>query len=184
MTSKKKYTLEEIKQLVGTPRLIRGESEEAYWKWWSAFAGDYEPEGLQDWLDVNQLAVKHWEQERIQQSNSALVDASLIQALKKLLLPLISTKLHGYDLIHPHRIAHDYYFGSESERRDASVELEMYGITDDQILAEAMQMCAGPLAMFDKLDGYRTNAKRALQKELDRRSEARRGSSAETPKPQ
>jgi len=32
-----------------------------------SFADAYEPEGLQDWLDVNHLAVKHWEQERIRQ---------------------------------------------------------------------------------------------------------------------
>lgn len=38
--------------------------------------------------------------------------------------------------------------------------------------------------MFDGLDNYRTNAKRALQKELDRRAEARRGSSDEAGEPQ
>ena len=44
-------------------------------------------------------------------------------------------------------------------------------ITDDQIRAKAMEICAGALVTFDKLDHNRTTAKRGLQKELDRRSE-------------
>jgi hypothetical protein len=174
MPTDRKYTAEEIKQLMSPPRMIRGETEEAYWKWWSAFVDSYQPERLSDWLDVNQLATKQWEQERIQRSNAALVDATMIEALKNLLRPLQSQMTHGLGILHPHKIAHDYYFGDEQERQEASAELEIHNITDDQILAEAMQICAGSLIMFDRLDGYRTNAKRALQKELDRRSEDRR----------
>jgi hypothetical protein len=181
MPSGRKYSEDEIKELLGPPRMIRGESEEAYWKWWSAFAGDYEPEGLQDWLDVNHLAVKHWEQERIRQSSPALVDGSLIEALKNLLRPLASQYM-GIGVFLPHQIAHDYYFGSENAKRESAVTLQIHAITDDQILAEAMKICAGPLMMFDRLDGFRTNAKRALQKELDRRAEARRGSADEAGK--
>lgn len=174
MSSNRKFTAEEIKLLVGPPRLIRGESAEDYGKWWSAFVELYEPETLPEWLDVNQLAVKRWEQERLRECNSALVDGTLIEALKNLLRPLNSQNLHNPDTFLPHKTAHDYYFGDEEAKREARVQLEMLGVTDDQILAEAMQICARPLAMFDKLDDYRTNAQRALRKELERRSESRR----------
>jgi hypothetical protein len=53
----------------------------------------------------------------------------------------------------------------------AAVQLEIFGLTEDQILAEAMQLSADALVMFDRLDNYRTNAKRTFQKEADRRSD-------------
>ncbi len=178
----RKYSAEEIKQLLGAPRLIRGERADDYWKWWSAFVELYEPEYLPDWLDVNQLAVKQWEQERLRQCNSAIVDATLIDALKKLLRPLNSLNLHkgiNDSLLMVHEIAHDYYFGSEIDKLKARDQVEALAITDDQIMAEALHICAGSLVMFDKLDNNRTNARRALQKELGRRSETRRSRSGE-----
>jgi len=33
MPSNEKVTVEQIKALLGAPRLIKSESEEAYWKW-------------------------------------------------------------------------------------------------------------------------------------------------------
>ena len=173
MPSGRKYTSDEMKNLLGPPPLIRGESEKAYWIWWYQFFEAYKPLYLQDWLDVNQLAVKHWEQERLRRCNAALVDGALIEALKNLLRPLQSQSFHGEGVLLFHKIAHDYYFGSENARREAVVELQIHGITDEQILAEAMQIRAAALVIYDRLDGYRTNAKRALQRDLDLRSETR-----------
>jgi hypothetical protein len=46
LNENQKMTADQIKALLGAPRLIRGESEEAYWKWWSAFVEQYKPESL------------------------------------------------------------------------------------------------------------------------------------------
>jgi hypothetical protein len=48
------------------------------------------------------------------------------------------------------------------------------GNSDDQIIAEAMQLRGNAMLLLDRMDNYRAGAKCALQKELDRRSEARR----------
>src|SRR5277367_488485 len=64
MKSKEKFTADEFKELLGPPRLIRGESEEAYWKWWSAFVAAYNPERSLEWFQLNHYATKTWEQQR------------------------------------------------------------------------------------------------------------------------
>lgn len=168
-----KFTADQIKALLGAPRLIKGESEADYWKWWTAFAEAYNPESFADWLEVNQLAVKHWEQERLQRCSSALIDGVLIEALRTLLRPFCNP-LVSEGIVYPSRIAHSYYRGDEAEREQAREEVESYGITEDQILAEAMKLRAPAMILFDRMDNYRASAKRSLQKGLDRRLEARR----------
>jgi hypothetical protein len=182
LNENQKITADQMKAMLGAPPLIRGESEEAYWQWWYAFVEQYQPESLSDWLEVNDLAIKHWEQYRLQRSNSALVDGALIAALKTLLRPL-----HAVNVFNPiadspgdaiennaTNIAHDYYAGNDKDRRRAREKVEAWGISDDQIIAEAMQLRGNAMLLLDRMDNYRAGAKRALQKELDRRSEARR----------
>ena len=77
----RKITFEEIKEFLGTPPLTRGESEEAFWKWFSVFADDHQPESFSDWLEVHDYAVKQWEQNRLQRSHSALIEG-VIQLIR------------------------------------------------------------------------------------------------------
>jgi len=182
LNENQKITADQIKALLGAPRLIRGESEEAYWQWWSAFVEQYKPDSLSDWLEVNDLAIKHWEQNRLRRYNSALVDGALIAALKNLLRPLQAVNVFNPTADSPldaiknnaTKIAHEYYAGNDQERRRAREKVEAWGIGDDQIIAEAMQLRGNAMLLFDRMDNYRAGAKRAHQKELDRRLEARR----------
>jgi hypothetical protein len=168
-----KFTADQIKALLGAPRLIRGENEADYWNWWAVFVEAYNPENLADWLEVNQLAVKHWEQERLQRCKSALIDGALFEALKNLVRPFLNPLIHeGLD--YASRIARDYYLGDEKKKKQAREKVEEWGVTDDQILAEAMQLRGHAMVVFDRMDNYRTNSKRGHQKELDRRLRARR----------
>ena len=80
-------TAEQIKDLLAAPRLVKGESEEAYWKWWSAFVEEYKPRSLSEWFEVNDLAHKQWEQDRLWRCNSAMIEGALFQALKNLVRP-------------------------------------------------------------------------------------------------
>lgn len=156
--------------------MIRGESEGNYWKWFTAFAEERQPEGLFDWLEVRDLAIKQWEWDRLQRCNSALIEGVLFEALKNLLRPLCMP-LVSDGISSAARIAYNYYLGDDEEREQAREKVEAWGITDDQILAEAMQMRAKELVVFDRMDSYRENSKRAHRKSLDRRSEARRNRS-------
>jgi hypothetical protein len=177
MTSKEKFTADEIKELLGPPRLIRGESEEAYWKWWSAFVAAYNPERLLEWFQLNDYATKTWEQQRLQRSNSVLVETAMVKALQNLLSHVESGRNLGLDALDREKITEDYFFGTEKVRKRMIEEVEGWGITRELIIAEAMRLRADSLVMFDKLDSYRANAKRALLKDMDRSMEARRNSS-------
>ena len=173
-------SLEQIKKLLGAPPVIRGESEAAYWNWWDTFVAQHEPETLTDWLEVDQLAVKHWEQERLKRSNAALVDAAMCKALASLLAVYASNRVIDNPatdpmwFVNPFPIARDYYAGEDLEREIARQTVAAYGITDDQIIAKALELCGGAIVQFDRMDNFRANAKRTLLKELKQRSEARR----------
>jgi len=169
-----------IKDALGPPPLIKGESADEYRKLWLLFTAAYTPEALNDWLEVDGLVRKHWEQKRLRRSNAALIDATMTNALKNLLQPFQAAKvtmpgisdLSSIDA-NPAKIAHEYYSSNDETRRKARERVGSWGITDDQIVAEAMQLRAKELILFDRMDNYRTSAKRAHQKELDRRLEAR-----------
>jgi len=170
----RKLTAEEFKTTFGAPPLIRGESEEAYWKWWNVFVEQYQPENLSDWLDVDQLAIDHWVQARVRRCNPALVEGVLFEALRNLLRPFCLPAVSDSIQTNATHIARDYYLGDDEDREEAREKVQTWGITDDQILAEAMQIRGQSMVLLDRLDNHRTNSKRKGQKELDRRSQARR----------
>jgi len=150
------------------------------------FAVEYQPESLSEWLDVHQLVTKHWEQERLRRSNSALVESALSRALRKLLQPLNAvgafdpTTHHSSISIanNPMKIAHEYYAGNAEERKRAVAKVMAWGITDEHIMAEALQMRAAELILLDRMDNYRANSKRSIQKNLNRRPDLRARSEA------
>jgi hypothetical protein len=147
---------------------VRGESEEQYWKWWEAFVDEYKPKNLSAWVEVNDLANKQWEQNRLQRSRPALIEGALVEALKNLLQPFTSMS------ISPSGIAQAYYTGNAVERREMREKITKFGITDDQILAEAMQMRSSGLIALDRMDNYRVSSRRGLLKDIERHSEPRR----------
>ena len=162
-------TAEQMKALFGAPPLVRGESEEQYGKWWEAFVEEHKPKSLSAWVQVNDLANKQWEQNRLQRCSPALIEAVLPKALLKLLGPF-----EGKGVAIAYATAHKYYAGNAKEMREAREKVTNCGITDDQILAEAMQMCSSGLIALDRMDNYRANTKRSLLKDIERRSEARK----------
>jgi len=168
-------TAEQIKDLLGPPRLVSGESVEAYWKWWFAFVQEHKPKTLSNWLEVNDLANKHWEQDRLRRCNSAILDSVRFSALKKLLEPFQNIGLNAA------RVAQEYYAGDNKEGRAARAKVLECGITDDHILAEAMEMRRDALLLLDRMDSHRSNSRRLLLKDLDRRANARRALAPEQP---
>ena len=153
----RKITMDEIKALLEKPPLIRGESEEAFWKWFSAFADEYQPESFSDWLEVHDYAVKQWEQNRLQRSNSALVEGVQYRALRNLVMPFF-TLLNSVRLDYGCRSSTTFFSEMTKRRNKRATIFEAFEITDDQILAEAMQIRAKELVAFDRIDNYRANA--------------------------
>jgi|ERR1700733_13541650 hypothetical protein len=168
-------TAERFKDLLGAPRFVRGESVEDYWKWWFAFVQEHKPKTLSNWLEVNDLANKHWEQDRLRRCNSAILDGVRVSALQKLLTPFHAIDLNAVS------VARDYYAEDNKEGRTARAKVLGCGITDDHILAEAMEMRRDALLLLDRMDSHRSNSRRLLLKDLDRRANARLALAPEQP---
>jgi len=166
---------EQIKDLIGPPPLVRGESEEQYWKLWEAFVEEHEPKGLSALVEVSDLVNKQWEQNRLSRCRPALIETGLRIAVTKLLRS--SSKTRPLSEIESQKIADNYYSGDAEERREAREEIINWGITDDQITAEAMQTRSDGLIAFDRMDNYRVSSRRGLLKDIGRRSDARRNTS-------
>jgi hypothetical protein len=168
-----KITADEIRDLLGKPPLIKGENAEDYWRWWNAFVEEHQPECLSDWVSVDELAAKHWEQNRGRRSNAALLEGALFEALKNLVSPFCNRQLYDGIPPIPSQISYAYYLSDNKDRQKARKQVEEWGITDDHILAEAMQIRAKAIILMDRIDHHRANSKRSTMKDLIRNSQLR-----------
>jgi hypothetical protein len=178
MNNGRKITADQARALPGAPRFLRGESEESFWKLFEAIADEYKPEGVSEWLDIYQYAIKHWEQDRLQRCSSVLVENGLPSALRDLLRPFYNANMvNGI----PEKIARNYYSNHEADRAEAEKQVRKCGITDEKIMAVAIEGRAKAIVLLDRMDNHRAGAKRNLRKELDRRLGGRRNSSDQPP---
>jgi len=166
MSANQELTVDQVKALLGPPPLMLGESEEEYMKWWTAFVEPDRPKRFFAWVEVNELAHKEWEQKRLRQYRPALVNRSLITALNSILLRF-------YDGVSI-KIAKDYFGNDATAQREAREIVASYGITEDQIVAEAIVHRGDDILILDRMDSNRANASRLLRRAIDRPAEARR----------
>src|SRR5664280_340023 len=165
--------ISQMRVLFGKPPLIKGESEEDYWKLWEAFVEDIKPKRWPDWIVVNDLAHKYWEQLRLRRYSTALIEGACIEALEVLLRAFLKQAAEAKGASIDNEISKDiarfYYVGLDGAKQRAYLYVAECGITADQIFALAMQMRGSGLLMLDRMDGNRENACRALRKEIERR---------------
>jgi len=166
MSNNQELTVDQVKALLGPPPLMLGESEDEYWKWWTAFVEPDKPKSFLAWLEVNELAYKEWEQKCLRLYRPALVKHKLMSALTSLLRGL-------YGGI-PEKVAKDYFGNDAKEQRKAREIVASYGITEEQIGAEAMVMRGADMLILDRMDSNRASASRPLRKAIDRRAETGR----------
>jgi hypothetical protein len=168
MQADQAVTADQFRSLIGDPPLMKDESVEEFSMWWRAFVAEYEPMRLSDWYEVNEFALKHWEQRRISRCASARVNGGLISALRELLTA------HKMGVLAKGTTAEDYYCDNEKKKREAREIVEGYGITDDQIRAAAMRRFSKELSIFDRMKNYRASANRSSRRDMDRRAGVRR----------
>ena len=160
-------TSHQAQALLGKPNLIQGETEELYFNLWYAFVDEMKPERLSEWIVVNDLVQKRWEQFRLGRLSPALIEGARVNALKSLLEPYSNNFAMSIDDT-PTAIARNYFAGDDKEKDKAVRYVEGCGITPDQIVALAMQVCGNGLLMFDRMDNNRQNSSRALRKDAER----------------
>jgi hypothetical protein len=159
-------TVDQVKALLGPPPLMPGESQEEYWNWWTASVEPDKPKSFFAWLEANELAHKEWEQKGLRRYRPALVKRSMIIAL--------SSILQSFNQNVPSKIARDYFGDDATEQRKAGEIVASYGITEEQIVAEAVVYRGDGMLILDRMDGHRAGTSRHLRKAIDRRAETRR----------
>jgi hypothetical protein len=160
--------IDKIRALFGEPPLIKGESEQLYWRLWKAFEDDIKPKSLPEWIAVNDLVHKYWEQLRLRRYSPAFIESACIEVLEVLLRPYVGAIPEMEHATSD--IARFYYVGLNGAKHRAVEFVTECGITPDQILACAMQKCGPGLLIFDRMDTNRDIASRVLRKELERRA--------------
>jgi len=166
MNTNQELPADEVKALLGPPPLMLGESQEEYWKWWTALVEPDKPKRFFAWLEVNELAHKEWEQKRLRQYRPALFKRALITALSSILRGI-------HDGIPP-KIAKDYFGNDATAQREAREIVAGYGITEEQIMAEAMVKRGDEMLILDRMESNRSSTSRHLRKAIDRRAETGR----------
>jgi hypothetical protein len=163
----RELTADEMKARLGRPPLMMGESEEEYWNWWMLLAEEYQPKTASDWLDVNDLAHKHWEKRRLQRYGPPLLEGAVIDAVINVLGPRLKMGTAS-------DFARDYCKGDAKAKQRAREKFAEHGITEDHIMAEALQRRGTGQLFFDRMDKHRATQIRHLEKEMARRTESRR----------
>jgi hypothetical protein len=163
----------QMDDLFGPPPLIKGEDVARYWRLHAAIAHASIPETVFDKIYVREYTDKLWQQQRCKQSVASLVESAYIEALKSLLRPFSSpTITFGEDAAS--EMARDYYSGEANPKQVEAMELRLaqYGITTEQILAKAMQLCGSGISMINRMEASCETSLRTLRKENDRRPAA------------
>lgn len=164
----KTQTTNHLYDLFGKPPLIKGEDEAHYLSLRDAFEEDIKPKTFLERMKVNDLTNKYWERLRLLRFSAALIEGAGIEALASLLRPFVSQTPDMKDV--PLDIARFYYVGLGGAKKRAALYVAECGITNDQILALAVQMRGAGLLMIDRMDKSRENAGRILRKEIERRA--------------
>ena len=61
-----------------------------------------------------------------------------------------------------------YFDDASKDNQNARAVVTEYGITNDQIVAEAMLKRGEGLLLFDRMENHRASASRSLRKDIDR----------------
>jgi hypothetical protein len=161
---------EELKGLFCEPPLLEGENPYLYWGLLGAVIDERKPRTVSDWIAVNDLVTKLWEERVFRRASNALIRSGIVKAVKDFLEEvrdgepglkrMDASSLHG---------AVKYFSKESKERNEARTHLERYGITAAELHAKSAQDNSEALQMFERMIASRERGRRKLRKEDDRR---------------
>ena len=122
--------------------MLEGEDREAYLALQSAVIEDLKPDGLMEWIGVNDLVNKLWEEQRYRRASTALIRSGTLKAIEYFLKDIC---LALFD--EPSQMALKYFSTDPKERKEVTSLLAQHGITASEIQAKAAQL-EGP-GVFD-----------------------------------
>jgi hypothetical protein len=152
----------QYESLFGQPPLLEGEDREAYLALRSAVIEDRKPDSLMEWIGVNDLVNKLWEEQRYRRASTALIRSGTLKAIEFFLKDIC---LALFD--EPSQMAMKYFSTDPKERKEVTSLLAQHGITASEIQAKAAQLEGPGVLMFDRMVAARESGRRLLRKEAE-----------------
>jgi hypothetical protein len=153
-----------LRGLIEKPPLLEGENPEHFWSFFQAVVQDQNPQGIMDWFNSIDTAVKCWEELRLRRSSAALIHSGMINAL-----------MYFFGVIQPSPLKRDlqqakdwalkYFSKKPKEKEQVVALLAQHGITIAELQAKAAELSREPLQMFERMIAARENGRRQLRKE-------------------
>src|SRR5262249_55179818 len=173
-----------MRGLFGEPSLLEADDPNLYWNLLAAVIDERKPETASDWIALNDLVTKLWEERLLRQVSNALVRGDMIERLGDYLAEEEHQPppqyLPGPGLEHEvtffqreraksaKRWREEYYKKDPGDRPIASL-LTRFGLTEAELFARAFRTNIGLLDIFERMIGSRERGRRRLRKEDERR---------------
>jgi hypothetical protein len=154
-----------IEELFGKPALLAGEDEELYSRLRNAVASHINPETTLDWILADDLAGKHWEEQRLKRDAAALLDGVYDEAVRILVAPFLAPSEQPKL---PYFITYTRLHGDDFDKGTMAQTLAHFGITKQQIRAKQFQICGSDLTVIDRMIARRESSRRHMDKQLER----------------
>ena len=160
----------QLRGLFCEPPLLEGEDPDLYWGLLAAVIDERRPVTPADWIAVNDLVTKLWEERVFRRASNALIRGGTLEALQHFFAEVIKGEegLKGMDDGAAHR-AGRYFSDKAKERNEIRSLLAQYGITPAELHAKAAQQNSDALQMFERMIVARERGRRTLRKEDERR---------------
>jgi hypothetical protein len=161
---------DQLRGLFCEPAFLEGEDPNLYRSLLAAVIAERKPMTVSDWIAVNDLVTKLWEERILRRASNALIRGGTLEALQHFFAEVIKGEegLKGMDDGAAHR-AGRYFSDKAKERNEIRSLLAQYGITPAELHAKAAQQNSDALQMFERMIVARERGRRTLRKEDERR---------------
>jgi hypothetical protein len=165
----------QLRALFCEPPLLEGEDPNLYWGLVVAVIDERRPVTPMDWIAVNDLVTKLWEERGFRRASNALIRGGMLEAVKYFLGEVDEgeTKLKSMSDFPSHR-ANRYFSRKLTEKNEIRSLLAQFGITEAELYAKAAQQNCDALQMFERMIASRERSRRKQRKEDDRRRREQR----------
>lgn len=155
------------------PVLLEGEDPNLYWNMVSVMIDEHRPKILLDWIAVNDLVTKLWEERVFRRATNAIIRGGQRLAVHQFMSEILPgdhrvERLKKIDDTADHR-ANRYFSTSKKESEEIRSHLAKYGITQAELLARSAQNNIDAILMFEEMVSSRERRRRKLQNEIRRR---------------
>jgi hypothetical protein len=151
------------------PVLLEGEDPSLYWNMVSVMIDEHRPDTMLDWIALNDLATKLWEERVFRRATTAIIRGGQRLAVQQFMTEILpgERRLKQIGDTADHRA--NSYFSENKESGEIRSELATYGITQAEVLARSAQNNIEAILMFEEMVSSRERRRRKLQNEIRRR---------------